>query len=132
MLLVLVVALAGGLLAVLQPVRPAVQAGAETPATSPGYLGITYMNVSIHMAAYLSMPGAQGALITAVAPGSPADQAGLRPGDLIVSMDDQLVWESCPLLQSLLARRVGELITVTIRRGDQYLTLPVVLSQRTP
>jgi S1-C subfamily serine protease len=132
MLLVLVGVLAGGLLVVLQSGNTTVRAGPPSPVPSAGYLGITYMDVSMHMAAYLNLPGAQGALITAVAPGSPAEQVGLRPGDVIVSMDNQPVGENCPLLQTLLARRAGDQITVAIQRGEQYLTLPVVLSQRMP
>jgi serine protease DegQ len=124
--------LAAGLLLALGPGRPAIQVIQPSPFTAAGYLGITYLDISRPTGTDPALPGTRGALITAVAQGSPAEQVGLLPGDLIVSMDDQPVGETCPLLQSLLARRAGDQVTVVIQRGDQSLTLPVVLSQRTP
>lgn len=130
--LALVGVLAASLLLALQSGRSTVRADAASPFSTAGYLGITYLDVSVNTSAYLRLPGTPGALITAVAPGSPAEQTGLLPGDVIVSMDGQQVGDSCPLLQTLLSRRAGDQITVAIQRGEQYLTLPVVLGQRTP
>jgi serine protease Do len=121
---------AAGLLMALGSGRPAIQVSEPSPFTSAGYLGITYLDLSTPIATDPKLAGTRGALITAVAPGSPAEQSGFLPGDFIVSLDDQPVGETCPLLQSLLARRAGDQVTVVIQRGDQNMTLPVVLSQR--
>jgi serine protease DegQ len=129
-LLMLLALLAPGLLLALGSGRPAIQVSEPSPFISAGYLGITYLDLSGPIATDPKLAGTRGALITAVAPGSPAEQVGLLPGDLIVSMDDQPVGETCPLLQSLLARRAGDQVTVVVQRGDQNMTLPVVLSQR--
>jgi S1-C subfamily serine protease len=129
-LLMLPALLAAGILMALGSGRPAIQVSEPSPFTSAGYLGITYLDLSRPLATDPKLVGTRGALITAVAPGSPAEQFGFLPGDLIVSLDDQPVGETCPLLQSLLARRAGDQVTVVIQRGDQNMTLPVVLSQR--
>lgn len=130
-LLVIAGVLAACVLLALQSGRPTVRADAASPFSTAGYLGITFLEVSLRTAANLRLPGTQGALITAVAPGSPAERTGLQPGDVILSMDGQPVGDTCPLLQTLLSRRAGDQITVAIQRGEQLLTLPVVLSQRT-
>ncbi len=121
----------GGLLAVLLwSGRATMPTNRVALADSPGYLGITYVDVTYHMAMSRNMPCFDGALITAVAPRSPAEAAGLLPGDVIVSLDDQSVGVSCPLLQSLLARKAGEQVTLTIQRHDQLVAIPVTLSRR--
>lgn len=123
---------ATSLLLTLQSGKTTVRSASASTVSSAGYLGITFMDVSLRSAAYFNLPATQGALITAVAPGSPAERTGLQPGDVIVSMDGLIVGDTCPLLQSLLYRRAGEEVVVVIQRGGQYLTLPVVLSQRVP
>lgn len=96
--------------------------------TAPGYIGITYVNVTMPMARMYGLPCNDGALITAIAPHSPAAEAGLREGDIIISLDGQPVGQCCPLIQNLLNRRAGERVIVTVRRHDQVLTIPLTLA----
>jgi len=91
-------------------------------------MGITYVNVTMPMVRMYGLPCDDGALITAIAPGSPAAQAGLRQGDIIIGLDNQPVGRCCPLVQSLLNRQAGEQVIVTVRRQDQVLTIPVTLA----
>jgi serine protease Do len=48
-----------------------------------GYLGVVLQELTPDLAAQLGAPGARGALIVEVAPGTPAAAAGLRPGDIV-------------------------------------------------
>jgi serine protease Do len=56
-----------------------------------GYIGVEAQQVSPAMAKALNLPSAGGALIAAVEPNTPADHAGLQPGDVIRSVDGQNV-----------------------------------------
>lgn len=51
------------------------------------FLGVDAQTPKAALAATLHLPSARGALIAMVAPGSPAEQAGLEPGDVVVSWD---------------------------------------------
>ena len=69
---------------------------------------------------------AEGALVTAVSPGSPAAARGLRPGDVIVSVDRRRTPDADSVLAALeVAGREGEQALVLIRRddGQRFVTL---------
>lgn len=64
-----------------------------------------------------------------VSPGSPAEQAGLQVGDLIVSVEDQPV-SSVDHLHELIYARLGQPTRFTLQRGDQ--SLAVSMTPRNP
>jgi regulator of sigma E protease len=64
-------------------------------------------------------------LVQVVSPGSPAAQAGLQPGDLFVSVDNQAI-DSVTKLQDLIAENVGKPVKIVIMRGDQLINMDIV------
>ncbi|HXF64321.1 MAG TPA: RIP metalloprotease RseP [Caldilineaceae bacterium] len=62
--------------------------------------------------------------VTAIAEGSPAQQAGLQPGDLIYSVNDIVISANNPL-NEVIARHAGQEVTVTLLRGDELLSVQV-------
>jgi serine protease Do/serine protease DegQ len=56
-----------------------------------GFLGVNLEDIDSETAAKLKLPSSSGAKVNSVVPGSPADDAGLREGDVIVSLGDQPV-----------------------------------------
>jgi regulator of sigma E protease len=62
------------------------------------------------------------ATISSVAPGSPAEQAGLQPGDLVLKADGQPIL-AIEDLQDYIQAHLGEPVVLTVQRADQELQL---------
>jgi putative serine protease PepD len=87
------------------------------------YLGVT------------TAPAPQGAAIQGVLPGGPAQQEGLRAGDVIVGIDGQPVDEPEDVSDAVAAHRPGDKIEVEVMRDGERRTITVELAkrpQRTP
>gem|GEM_PF-434575 len=86
-----------------------------------GYLGVTMGEPT---------GGQDGALVQEVASGSPADKAGLRPGDLVVGIDGQPVADYGELGARIRAHKPGDKITLEVARGGNETAITATLSQR--
>lgn len=62
---------------------------------------------------------AAGAVITEVLPDTPAEQAGLQEGDLVMAVDSQRVGPAGNLARLIALYEPGDFVTLTVRRGDQ-------------
>jgi serine protease Do len=76
------------------------------------------------------LPDRDGLLVTAVADGSPAAQAELRRGDLIVAAND-VATTAADLLATALDSLDGDIITLTVVRGAEDLTVTVSFATET-
>lgn len=74
-------------------------------------------------------PQVRGVRIRAVADPSPALQARLQPGDIILSLDGQQVGDLLGLQRKLSDRAAGEKITLTVKRRWQRLEIPITLAR---
>jgi S1-C subfamily serine protease len=64
-------------------------------------------------------------LVESVAPGSPAEKAGIAKGDELLALDGQPVKETVDVLFRVGERRDGDTAQVTVRRGGEEKTLPL-------
>lgn len=62
-----------------------------------------------------------GALVGEVHPGSPGEQAGLQPGDIIIEVDGQKIWSATDLGKTIAYQGRGKVIALTVLRGDERL-----------
>ncbi|WP_044199572.1 S1C family serine protease [Hyalangium minutum] len=98
-----------------------------------GWLGFDVRDLSPQVASELGMsPKNHGVVVWAVSEGSPAGRAGLRPGDVIVSMDTERVEKASKLSWQLAARGVGKSVVLQVRRGQQPLKVRVTLEEPPP
>ncbi|WP_435735367.1 trypsin-like peptidase domain-containing protein [Cellulosimicrobium sp. PMB13] len=67
----------------------------------------------------------------AVTPDGPADAAGIRPGDVILSIDGRPVTESDELIVAIRAKAPGDAVTLRVRAGGQERDVRVVLDEAT-
>ncbi len=93
------------------------------------YLGIVPVTVTPAVRAQLGLSTDRGVIITGVSQGSPAAQAGLEPGDVIIRIDDTPIENTADLRNALGAHKVGDEVQVTIVRGTQQGQVPVRLGE---
>jgi len=94
------------------------------------FLGIRYSPLSPRAAVALGLPAAAGIQISAIDPGTPAERAGLRAGDIVTKFNDQQIDEQHPLQVLLVKTRAGDKARLTIIRGSDTLTVEVTLGAR--
>jgi S1-C subfamily serine protease len=80
------------------------------------WLGIEAVDLDPGEMAVLDLAG--GARLTSVTPGSPADDAGLRVGDVVTAIDEDGIDDASDLVIVLRSRRPGQHAAVHLRRGD--------------
>ena len=68
-----------------------------------------------------------GVLVAEVLPGSPAAEAGLLAGDVIISLDSEPMYDIAELSAAIKLRRPGETVEMTIRRGGDLYVVTAVL-----
>jgi 2-alkenal reductase len=112
------------------------QAVAGTKLARP-YLGVTFQSIDRQLADSRNLPVRNGALIggnanggTAVQPGTPAAQAGLRDGDIIVKVDGKAIDGDHPLDATLSQFAPDDTVSVEILRDGDSLTISVTLGTR--
>jgi 2-alkenal reductase len=103
------------------------------------YLGVRYLPIDGDIAAQLELPVQNGALVQsgptgqpAVEPGSAADRAGVRDGDIIVAVNGTRIDYNTSLRQLLLRHNPGDTVEITVLRDGGEQTLEVTLGQRDP
>ncbi len=94
-----------------------------------GWLGVMVQAMSEELAASFGLKEARGALVTEVTAGSPADQAGIQRGDVILSVNGRPVDEMNDLPKQVAALPVGEQARVTIYRDGKERQLKVKIGR---
>ncbi len=119
------------------------QAIAGKPLTRP-YMGISFESITRQLADQEKLPVYVGALVhgfdsngnpdpsAAVKAGSPAADAGIKDGDIIVSINGKVIDEEHPLDATLAQFSPGDVVTVVVLRDGKDMTLKVTLATRPP
>ncbi len=94
-----------------------------------GYMGVHLDNIQDQMADYFGVAETGGALITEVVEDSPAAEAGLKAGDVIIKLDDQEIDSTGALHQAMADTEKDQEVKVqVVRKGDKK-TLKVKLDE---
>lgn len=94
-----------------------------------GVLGVVISNVSPDVAEGLGLDAATGAVVSQVMEGSPAEQADIRPYDVIVSIDGEAVDGAADLRNRVGLVRVGEEVVVALLREGERLEKTVAIGE---
>jgi serine protease Do len=102
----------------------------EKGKVSRGFLGITLQSIDKTTADALNLPSEQGVLIRTVQPGTPADKAGLKMGDVIIDFDDQPVTDDQRFRMMVAQAGPNKEVTLHIIRDGKELTKRLTLADR--
>jgi serine protease Do len=94
-----------------------------------GYLGISMNDVTPANASFFNLQNAEGAIIADVTPDSPASRAGLKTGDVIVSLNGEKVANGGALQVSVSEMEPGTKISLGIQRSGKLLNIDATLGQ---
>jgi len=91
------------------------------------YIGVYLQPVDKELADYFDAPDTNGAIVAYVVPGSPAEKAGMRKGDIIVEVDKQKVKTPEDITNKLKSSEIGANVVIQIfREGHtEYVTVKI-------
>ena len=94
-----------------------------------GYLGVTMQDLTPELAKRFGIANKRGALIRDVESGTPADHAGLRPGDVLVAINGKPVTDRRDLQLAVSESSPGTSVTLTIMRDGRQNQISVTLGE---
>lgn len=94
------------------------------------YLGVSLVTVTKDLQSRFNLTRDTGVLVADVGPGTPAADAGLQQGDVILKINDQDVASDVDLFTLLRKDKPGDTITLTVDRAGTSMTVSVTLGQR--
>ena len=95
-----------------------------------GEIGIRAQTITPELASGLQLTRTHGVILADVIPGSPAAQAGLRPGDLVVALDGKPMENGRQLHVNLYRRLIGDVIALDVLRSGQTVRIAVAMDER--
>jgi serine protease Do len=95
-----------------------------------GYLGVSINNLSRSEAEAFGLSSSDGALVEQVVPGHAAEKAGVRHGDVIVSVDGEMLEDTRELIDTISAMPPGTEVELGIIRNGKRQDLKVTLEER--
>lgn len=95
-----------------------------------GWLGVTIQDLKGELAKYYGLKSGEGALVVDVIPGDPADQAGIKPKDIIAEVNGKKIKSSRDLTTIIAGIGVGEKAKVTVLRNKKKKTFTVEIGKR--
>ena len=96
------------------------------------YLGVGLSDVNPILAFFNNLAVDKGAIVTTVALGSPADGAGLKEGDVIVSLDGEEITTAQELINNIHSHEIGQEVEIVYWRGDTENTTYATLTESPP
>ncbi len=111
----------------LKQVLPALR---EEGRVRRGYLGVGVNDLDRDAADAFGLSSTDGALVTQVMAGEPADKAGINPGDIVLSVDGRSVANTRELIDYVSSKAPEEKVDLEVLRNGKKLTKTVELKER--
>jgi len=102
---------------------------AEFGTTRRGWLGVFIQEITPDIADSLGLDAAAGALVSTVNENSPAQDAGLEPGDVIVSFDGKMIDKMRDLPRIVAETEIGATVPVKVIRNGKSMEVQVTLGE---
>jgi serine protease Do len=101
----------------------------ETGKVTRGRIGVQVQELTVELANSFGLKQPTGALVAAVQQGSPADKAGMQPGDVILALNGKPVENSADLARVIASTRPGTTIEAQVWRKSERKTLKVAVEE---
>ena len=95
-----------------------------------GWIGVEVQEITPELADSFKLPSSEGALIAGIVRGAPADKAGIKPGDILLAVDDKPVKDAQIMLEVIAAQQPGHNARFKLRREGKEVDLSVVIGKR--
>jgi serine protease DegQ len=102
----------------------------QTGTVTRGWIGVAVQDLTDELAESLKLPEARGTLITEVFNGTPAAQAGMKSGDVLVAVDGKPVTDSSSMLTLISAIAPGSGAALKVIRAQKEVELKVTVGTR--
>ena len=94
-----------------------------------GQLGVAIQDLTPELASAFNIKSGKGVVISQVAEGSAASKAGIKPGDIVISVDGRPVTSAAELRNAIGLQRVGSKVKLTLIREGKELTVNTAIEQ---
>ena len=95
-----------------------------------GWIGVEVQEITPDLVESFKLKSTQGALIAGVMKNSPADKAGIRPGDVLLSVAGKPVKDAKVMLDLIAALEPGKTARFELKRDSRTLPLDVLIGKR--
>ncbi|MEM9988793.1 MAG: Do family serine endopeptidase [Pseudomonadota bacterium] len=102
----------------------------ENGSVTRGWLGVSISDLDERLAVAVGLEDAEGALVQNVQPGSPAEKAGLKQGDVVLEFGGKKVGSSAELTRIVGDLDPGSKVNAKIFRDDKERNVRVTLTKR--
>ena len=101
-----------------------------TGAVTRGWVGVELQEITAELAESFKLGTTAGVLIAGVQRGSPAERAGIKPGDIVVAVDGKQVRDPDAMRNLIVALVPGKQTTLKLKRAQKDLELSVQVGKR--
>ena len=95
-----------------------------------GWIGVEPQDITPELAESFDLKKSSGTIIAGVVKGGPAEKAGIRLGDILLTVADQPVADTVSMLNLVAQLKPGEKVKLTVLRKSQEATLDLVVGRR--
>ncbi len=95
-----------------------------------GWIGIEPQDITPELAESFGLPQKSGVIVAGIIRNGPADQGGVKPGDILLSVEDKPIANYPQMLNLIAKLQPGAKAKVKVLRKDQEIPLNVVIGKR--
>jgi serine protease DegQ len=102
----------------------------QTGSVTRGWIGVEVQDITPELAESFKLGETRGVLIANVVRGGPAEQAGVKPGDVLLEVQGKPVPDSSAMLNTVAETRPGDVASLTLLRNGSKVTVKLTVGKR--